>query len=77
MVLVADLEEKLCQLVEEFRRVCRRKNLRVNKNRNKIMKCTKRVGGRRINELHEEVDCFECLGSKMTVDVAIETEVKS
>ena len=32
MVLVVDSEDKLCQLVEEFERLCRRRNLRVNEN---------------------------------------------
>ena len=79
--LVVDLEKKLCQLVEEFGRVCRR-NLRVNENKSKLMKCTRMVGGRRMNvalngELHFEVECFEYLRSKVTVYGGIETEVKS
>ena len=38
--LVADSEEKLCQLVEEFGRLFRR-NLKVNDKRSKVMKCTR------------------------------------
>ena len=38
---VADSEKKLRQLVEEFRLVCRRKNLRVNGNKSRVMKCTR------------------------------------
>ena len=49
------------------------RNLRVNKNKSRVMKCTKRVGGRRINvawnsELLEKVKCFKYLGSKTTLD---------
>ena len=46
--LVADAEEKLCQLVEEFGRVCKSK-LRVNENKSKVMKYICGIGGRRIN----------------------------
>ena len=59
--LVADSEKKLYQLVEEFDCVCRRKNLRVNRNKSKVIKCTRGVSGRRMNvalndELLEEVE---------------------
>ena len=45
------------------------------------MKCTKRFDGRRMNialnvELFEEVKYFQYFGSKITVDVGLETEVK-
>ena len=36
--LVADSEEKLCRLVGEFRRICRRK-LRMNVGKSKVMRC--------------------------------------
>ena len=38
-VLLADSEKKLCQLVEEFGRMCRR-NFKVNDYKSKVMKCT-------------------------------------
>ena len=49
----------------------------MNENKSNI-KSTRGVGGRRMNvvlngELHEEVECFKYLGSKITVDGAIET----
>ena len=55
--------------------------MRVNENRNKVMKCTREIGGRRMNyalnsELLEEVECFKYLRSK-TVDGGIEIEVES
>ena len=47
-VLVADSEEKLCRLVEEFGRVCERRNLRVNVGKSKVMKCTRDGKGNRM-----------------------------
>ena len=43
MAFVVDSKEKLCQLVEVFGRVCRRRNFRVNENKSKVMKCTKMI----------------------------------
>ena len=75
--LLADSGEKLCQLLEGFGQMCRRRNLSVNGNLIKIMKCTKFVGGRRmavgLNWKLLDVECFEYLGSKTTVDGGIET----
>ena len=56
--------------------------MRVNENKNNVMKCSRVVGGRSMNvaldgELLEEVECFKYLGSKITTDGGIETEVKS
>ena len=42
----------------------------------KVMKCTRRFGALN-GALLEEVECFKYLGSKITVDEGIETEVKS
>ena len=36
--LMADKEEKLCRLVSEFERVCKRRKLRVNAGKSKIMR---------------------------------------
>ena len=38
--LVADSEEKLCRLVSEFGRVYKRRKLRVNVGKSKVMKCS-------------------------------------
>ena len=46
--LVVNSKEKLCQLVEEFERMCRR-NLRAKENKCKEIKCTMGVGGKRMN----------------------------
>ena len=35
-VVVADSEEKLCQLVSEFGRVCKRRKLKVNVGKSKV-----------------------------------------
>ena len=39
-VLVADSEEKLYRLVSEFGRVCKRRKLRVNVGKSKVMRCS-------------------------------------
>ena len=41
--LVADLEDKLQKLVEEFGRVCEKRKVKVNMNRSKVMRL--KVGG--------------------------------
>ena len=49
----------------------------MNENKSKVMKCTNGVGGRRMNAAMNgellEVECFEYLGSKITVDGEGET----
>ena len=62
-VVVADSEEKLCQLVTEFGRVCERRKLRVNVGKSKVMKFTRNEDGARLNvmlngEVLEEADQF-------------------
>ncbi len=47
-VLVADSEGRLRQLVEEFRRVCKRRKVKVNGSKSKVMRCTRLVDGRRM-----------------------------
>ena len=66
--LVADSEEKLQKLVTEFDRVCERRKLRVNVSKSKVMCCSRREDGVRMNvrlkgELLEEVDKFKYLGA--------------
>lgn len=46
--LVVDSEERLKQLVDEFERVCKRRKLRVNESKSKVMKYKRVVCGRRI-----------------------------
>ncbi len=41
--LVAESEERLRHLVDEFGRVCKRKKLRVNESNNKVVKWTRMV----------------------------------
>ena len=79
-VVVADSEEKLCQLVTEFGRVCKRRKLRVNVGKSKVMRCTSNEGGNRIDvrldgEVQEEVDQFRYLGSVITADGGMEADV--
>lgn len=60
------IQERLRQLVEEFRKVCKRKKLRENKTKSEIIKCIRMANDRRMNlnmhgKLLEEVQCFKCL----------------
>ena len=61
--LVADSEKKLCRLVCEFGRVCKRRKLRVNVGNSKVMMCSSYGNGDRMHvilngEPLEEVDYF-------------------
>ena len=48
--LVADSEEKLCRLVSEFGRVCRRRRkFRVNVGKSKVMRCSRYVNRSRMH----------------------------
>ena len=54
----------------------------MNENQSKVIKCIRKVSGNRRNvavngELLEEVECFNYLGFKITVNGGIETKVKS
>ena len=78
--LVADSEEKLCRLVSEFGRVSKRRKLRVNVGKNKVMRCSRYGNGDRmhviLNDEHlEEVDCFKYLGSQVAADGGCERNV--
>ncbi len=81
MALVADSEGRLRQMVEEFGSVCKRRKLKVNESKSKVMKCARLADGRRMNvtlngEVLEEVGCFKYLRSHVAVDGGMEGEVK-
>ena len=70
---MADSEEKLCRLVSEFGRVCERRKLRVNVDKNKVMRCSGFGNVGRTNlilngEPLEVVDCFKSLASQVAAD---------
>ncbi len=44
--LVADLEEKIRQLLEEFGRVCERRKMKINESKSKVMKYNRLVDDR-------------------------------
>ena len=46
---MADSEEKLCRLVNEFGRVCERGKLRVNVGKSKVMRCSRYGNGGRMH----------------------------
>ena len=78
--LVADSEVKLCRLVSEFGRICKRRKLRVNVGKSKVMRCSRYDNGDRIHvilnrEPLEEVDCFKYLGSQVAADGRCERDV--
>ncbi len=65
--LVADSEGRFRKLVGEFGRICKRRKLRVNERKSKVMRCTRMVDGRRMNvamnrEMLEEAEC--CCGRR-------------
>ena len=68
--LVADSEEeKLCRLVGEFGRVCKRRKLRVNVGKSKVMRCSRYGNGDQTHvilnfEPLEEVDYLSTWGCK-------------
>ena len=67
--LAADSEEKLCELVSEFGRVCERRKVKVNVGKSKVMRCSRYGNGDRTyvilnGESLEEVDCFSTWGCK-------------
>ncbi len=60
--------------------MCKRRKLRVNESKSKLMKYTRMVNGRGMNvalngDLLEEVQCFKYLGSHVAVDGEMEREV--
>ncbi|TOF75158.1 hypothetical protein CGJ15_27085, partial [Vibrio parahaemolyticus] len=66
-VLLGDSEEKLQRLVDEFGSVCKRRKLKVNTGKSKVMRITKRLGDERLDirlegESMEEVNVFRYLG---------------
>ena len=70
---MADSEEKLCRLVSEFGRVCKRIKLRVNVGKSKVTRCTRYGNGGRMHvilngEQLEEADYFKHLGSQVAAD---------
>ena len=67
-VVVADSEKKLCQLVTECGRVCKRRKLRVNVGKNKGVRCN--------GEALEEVDQFKYLGSVIAANLGVEADVR-
>ena len=78
--LVADSEEKFGRLVSEFGKVCKRRKLRVNVSKSKVMRCSRYCNGNRMHvilnsELLEEVDCCKYLGSQVTANGGCERDV--
>ena len=78
VVVVADSES--CAKVTEFGRVCERRKLRVNVGKSKVMRCTRKEDGARLNvmlngEALEEVDQFKYLGSVIAANGGVEADV--
>ena len=66
IALVAD-SKKFCRMASEFGRLSKRRKLRVNVSKSKVMRCSRygNWGGLRVRlngEPLEEVDCFKYLG---------------
>ena len=78
--LVADSEEKLCRLVNEFGRVYERRKLRVNVGKSKFMRWSRCGDGGRMHvilsgEPLDEEECFKYLGSQVSADGGCEIDV--
>ena len=78
--LVVDSEEKLCRLVSEFGRVCKKIKLSVNVGKSKVMRCSRcgkggRVQGILNSEPLQEVECFKYLGLQAAADGECESDV--
>ena len=78
--LAADSEKKLCRLVSEFGRVCKRRKLSVNVGKSKVMRCSRYGNGGRMHVIPngkplEEVNCFKYLGSQAAADGGCERDV--
>ena len=77
---MADSEEKLCRLVSEFGRVCKKRKWRMNVDKSKFTRCSRYGNGDRMHvilnsELLEEVDCFKYLQSQVAADGGCERDV--
>ena len=78
--VVTNSEADLNKLVKEFGRVCKRRKLRVNVGKSKVMRCTSNEGGNRLDvrldgEVLEEVDQFKYLGSVIAADGGVEADL--
>ena len=80
--LVADSERTLQQLVTEFDRVCKRRKLKINVDKSKVLRCSRedpvpriqiQIGGEQL----EQVDGFKYLGSMVTENGNVSREVQS
>ena len=79
--LVADSEEKLIRLINEFERVCSRRKLKVNVGKCKVMRCSAVEESEPLNvrlngEVLEEVKEFKYLGSMITARVGMDAELR-
>ena len=69
-VLIADSKKKLERLVEEFRRVCKRRKLKVNLTKSKVMNIM--MDG----QVLKEVAVFKYLGSLVMAEGGVEAHVQ-
>ena len=77
---VVDTEETLQQLVTEFDRVCKRRKLKVNVDKSKLLRCSKEDPVPRLqiqlgDKQLEQVDSFKYLGAKVTEKGTVGQEV--
>ena len=78
--LVAVTEERLQMLVEAFNTVCKRRGLKVNVGKSKVMMCDRDGSQRSLNvtmegERLEQVDSFKYLGTHIAADGRMDVEV--
>ena len=79
--LLADSEEMLCRLVNEFFRVCERRKLKVNIGKSKVMGCARYGNGGRMHACEnkwqefEDEDCFKYLLLHVAADGGCDKDV--
>ena len=78
--LVGDTEEKLCRLVSELGRVCKKRKLKVNVGKSKVMRWSRYGNGDPVHvilngEPLEEVNCFKYLGLQVTANGGCERDM--
>ena len=80
-VLMADSEEKLQRVVKEFGRVCKRRKLKINVSKSKVMVCNRGAQGRNLDvwvegERLEEVADFKYLGGVVAGDASTGIDIQ-
>ena len=77
---MADSEEKLCRMLIEFGRVCKKTKLRGDVGKCKVIRCSRYGNGGPMHVIPNgeplgEVDCFKYLWSQVAADSGCESDM--